>query len=83
MVKKSVEGGADVIISGAGIPLKLPSLVEGSDVALAPIVSSAKVAELISRKWDRSYNRIPDMIIIEGPLAGGHLGFGLDFQSLA
>lgn len=78
MVKKSVEGGADVIISGAGIPLKLPSLVEGSDVALAPIVSSAKVAELISRKWDRSYNRIPDMIIIEGPLAGGHLGYKIE-----
>lgn len=79
MVKASLEGGADVIISGAGIPMTLPSLTKGyKDVALAPIVSSAKVARLLCKKWDRSYNCIPDLIIIEGPLAGGHLGFSVE-----
>ncbi|MDF9866927.1 nitronate monooxygenase [Bacilli bacterium PM5-3] len=75
MVKAAIEGGADVIISGAGIPLQLPALTKGHDIALAPIVSSGKVAKMICKKWDRSYECIPDLIIIEGPLAGGHLGF--------
>lgn len=78
MVKAAIEGGCDVIISGAGIPLNLPALTKESDVALAPIVSSAKVAQMICKKWDRSYDRIPDLIIIEGPKAGGHLGFKLE-----
>lgn len=78
MVEAAIVGGADVIISGAGIPLHLPSLTKGSDVALAPIVSSGKVAKMICKKWDRSYECIPDLIIIEGPMAGGHLGFKVE-----
>lgn len=78
MVKAAIEGGCDVIISGAGIPLNLPALTKDSDVSLAPIVSSAKVADMICKKWDRSYNKIPDLIIIEGPKAGGHLGFKVE-----
>lgn len=78
MVKAAIDAGADVIISGAGIPLQLPSLTNDTDIALAPIVSSGKVAEMICKKWDRSYQCIPDLIIIEGPEAGGHLGFKLE-----
>ena len=74
-VKASVEAGADAIISGAGLPLHLPSLVEDSDILLAPIISSAKAAKLVLRYWDSHYGRTPDFIVIEGSEAGGHLGF--------
>ncbi|HBC97346.1 MAG TPA: nitronate monooxygenase [Clostridium sp.] len=78
MVKTSVEEKADIIISGAGLPLRLPKLVLGSDVKLAPIVSSGKAASLIMKSWIRRYNRAPDAIVVEGPKAGGHLGFHLE-----
>lgn len=74
-VKASVDAGADAIICGAGIPMKLPELVGDAPIFIAPIVSSAKLAKLILRAWDSHYNRIPDFIVIEGSLAGGHLGF--------
>ncbi|MCK9555775.1 nitronate monooxygenase family protein [bacterium] len=63
------------IVSGAGLPLKLPEFTLGTDVKLIPIVSSGRVAELIIRTWKKRYNRVPDAIVIEGPLAGGHLGY--------
>src|SRR3989338_4361223 len=65
----------DVIISGAGLPLKLPSLIKNSKTKLVPIVSSARAAFLICSVWKRRYNRLPDAIVVEGPLAGGHLGY--------
>lgn len=68
----------DVIISGAGLPLELPHLVTNEKVALAPIVSSGKAAYLLCRRWFQRYTRYPDFIVIEGPLAGGHLGFSWD-----
>lgn len=74
-VKAAVAAKADAIISGAGIPLDLPKYVDNHDILLAPIVSSAKVARLILKAWDRHAQRIPDFIVIEGALAGGHLGF--------
>lgn len=74
-VKACVEAGADAIISGAGLPLHLPEIVKDADILLAPIVSSGKAASLILRSWKRHSNRIPDFIVIEGALAGGHLGF--------
>lgn len=74
-VKAAIEGEADLIISGAGLPVDLPKLTEGSKVKIAPIVSSLKSYEVISRYWMKKYNRLPDMVVIEGPLAGGHLGF--------
>lgn len=74
-VQAAAEAGADAIISGAGLPLDLPGLVSRSDVALAPIVSSARAAHLICRTWARHYHRAPDFIVIEGCRAGGHLGF--------
>ena len=68
----------DYIVSGAGLPLRLPEFAEGSSVKLIPIVSSARVAHIIIKSWKKRYNRIPDALVVEGPLAGGHLGFSLD-----
>lgn len=75
MVLAAVKEKIDVIISGAGLPLNLPSLVENSNTKIIPIVSSGKAARTISKSWDRKYNYLPDAIIVEGPKAGGHLGF--------
>lgn len=75
LVKTAVREGIKIIVYGAGLPIKLPGLVEDSSVNLLPIVSSARVAELILRVWDKRYQRTADAIILEGPLAGGHLGF--------
>ena len=75
LITAAVREGIKIIVYGAGLPIKLPSLVEDSSVNLLPIVSSARVAELILRVWDKRYERTADAIILEGPLAGGHLGF--------
>lgn len=74
-VKTAVKAGADIIISGAGLPINLPEYVAGAKTKIAPIVSSAKSASVICRMWDRKYKTAPDMVVVEGPLAGGHLGF--------
>ncbi|MBP9545535.1 MAG: nitronate monooxygenase, partial [Agathobacter sp.] len=75
-VLAAVEAGADVIISGAGLPMELPELVdEKSHTRIAPIVSSKRAANLILKMWAHRYNRTADFIVIEGPKAGGHLGF--------
>ena len=74
-VREAVAAGADLIISGAGLPTDLPAYVQGSDTAIAPIVSTAKSAAVILKYWDRKYKRVPDLVVIEGPKAGGHLGF--------
>jgi len=75
-IKAACEGGAKVIISGAGLPMNLPGLTaEFPEVALVPIVSSLKAAELIARKWHRTFQRLPDAVVVEDPdTAGGHLG---------
>jgi nitronate monooxygenase len=73
-VKASIDAGADMIISGAGLPLSLPVIRNPGDTALIPIVSSARALELICKKWERVGYR-PDAVVLEGPLAGGHLGF--------
>lgn len=74
-VKAAVKTCADIIISGAGLPTDLPKYVEGSSTKIAPIVSTEKSAKVILRYWDKKYKRTADMIVIEGPKAGGHLGF--------
>ena len=74
-VKSAVEAGIDLIISGAGLPMDLPKLVGTAKTKLAPIVSSVKSVQVIMRYWWKKYSRLPDAIVIEGPLAGGHLGF--------
>lgn len=75
LVKTAVREGIKIIVSGAGLPLKLPGLVGDNPVSLLPIVSSARAAELILRTWDKRYGRTAEGIVLEGPLAGGHLGF--------
>lgn len=86
-VKEAVKAGADVIISGAGLPVDMPKFVAeaeaensadkegGRRTMIAPIVSSIKSAQVICRMWDRKYKTAPDFVVVEGPCAGGHLGF--------
>jgi nitronate monooxygenase len=76
-VRGALDAGADVIISGAGLPLGLPAIQHPKDTALIPIVSSARALDLICKKWERLGYR-PDAVVLEGPLAGGHLGFKID-----
>ena len=80
VVRTACEGGAKLIISGAGLPMNLPELTaEFPEVALVPIVSSLKAAQLIARKWHKSYQRLPDAVVVEDPdTAGGHLGERLE-----
>ncbi len=75
LIKASVKEGIRLIVFGAGLPTRLPTLVPDPEINLIPVISSARVAELILRTWDRRYERIADALILEGPLAGGHLGF--------
>lgn len=81
-VRGAIEAGADAIVSGAGLPLNLPAIMPPGDTALIPIVSSARALELICRRWERHHYR-PDAVVLEGPLAGGHLGFRADHVDLA
>lgn len=76
-VKEAVKNKIDIIISGAGLPMKLPSLIKGSATKIIPIVSSAKAIAIIIKSWLRQ-DKLPDAVILEGPLAGGHLGFKYD-----
>lgn len=75
MVKTSVMEKADIIISGAGLPMDLPEMVKGSETKAVPIVSSGRAAALIAKVWDKRYSYLPDAVVVEGPKAGGHLGF--------
>jgi nitronate monooxygenase len=76
LVRAAIEGGAKVIVCGAGLPMGLPELTaDYPDVALVPIVSSLRAAQLIVRKWQKTYGRLPDAVVVEDPdTAGGHLG---------
>lgn len=75
IVQDACEAGIDIIITGAGIPTNMPEFTKDyPDVALIPIVSSARALKLICRKWKR-YNKLPDAVIVEGPKSGGHQGF--------
>jgi len=75
LVAAAQEESVDVIISGAGLPLRLPALVKNPRTRLVPIVSSGRAAHIICSNWQRKYKRLPDAIVLEGPLAGGHLGY--------
>ncbi|SDL41082.1 nitronate monooxygenase [Maridesulfovibrio ferrireducens] len=78
-VSTSVKEGVDVIFSGAGLPLDLPKyLVDGAKTKLVPIVSSGRAASIICKKWISKFDYIPDAFVVEGPKAGGHLGFHRD-----
>ncbi|HFU77006.1 MAG TPA: nitronate monooxygenase [Epsilonproteobacteria bacterium] len=79
VVRDSCEAGADIIITGAGLPLTMPEATKDyPDVALVPIVSTAKALRILCRRWKKTHNRLPDAVIVEGPLSGGHQGFKYD-----
>ncbi|MFH1178632.1 MAG: nitronate monooxygenase [bacterium] len=73
-VKAAIDEGAAAIISGGGLPLGLPGICPSRDTALIPIVSSARALEAVVKRWERDHYQ-PDAAVLEGPLAGGHLGF--------
>jgi len=76
MVKAAIEEKVDLIISGAGLPLDLPKYLEaGARTKLAPIVSSGRAATILCKRWFEKFGHAPDAVVVEGPLAGGHLGF--------
>ena len=76
MVRTSIEEKADIIFAGAGLPLNLPSFLKPNSVTkLVPIVSSARALKLICRRWIGEYGYTPDAVVVEGPKAGGHLGY--------
>jgi len=78
VVKDACDAGADMIITGAGLPTNMPEFAaDYPDVALIPIVSSAKALKIICKRWKR-YDRVPDAVIVEGPLSGGHQGFSYE-----
>ena len=78
IVKECVKQKIDLIVSGAGIPKELPEYIQGSNTKIAPIVSSFRCCKLIVEHWLKKYNYVADMIVIEGPEAGGHLGFKIE-----
>ncbi len=73
--RAAVDEGVDVIFCGAGLPFDLPGILDGNSTKLVPIVSSARAFNLICRKWRARYGKVPDGVVVEGPKAGGHLGF--------
>jgi nitronate monooxygenase len=76
IVEDACEAGADMIITGAGLPLTMPEATRAyPKVALIPIVSTAKALRILCRRWKKTHNRLPDAVIVEGPLSGGHQGF--------
>lgn len=72
------EENVDLVISGSGLPLDLPKFFVGKKTKLIPIVSSARALNIICRKWKQNYDRLPDAVIVEGPMAGGHMGYHYD-----
>lgn len=76
-VRASIDAGVDLIISGAGLPLSLPSIQKPGNTSLVPIISSARALEIICKKWEKLGYQ-PNAAVLEGPLAGGHLGFSFD-----
>lgn len=79
LAKAAIEEGVDAIFSGAGLPMDLPGILnKSSKTKLIPIVSSAKAVKIIAKKWCSKYNYVPDAFVVEGPKAGGHLGFKLE-----
>ncbi len=75
LVKTCAGENVDVLFAGAGLPLRLPEFAGDSPMKLVPIISSGRAADVICRSWSKKYSRFPDAIVVEGPKAGGHLGF--------
>ena len=80
LVQCAVDEGVNVLFLGAGLPIGLPKTLPLDRLGelatkFVPIVSSARAAKIIFRGWEKRYNHLPDAVVVEGPLAGGHLGF--------
>ena len=80
LIKCAVDEGIDILFLGAGLPIKLPSTLPLDTLGnlhtkFVPIVSSARAADIIFKAWAKRYSHVPDAVVVEGPLAGGHLGF--------
>ncbi len=86
MVREAIESKVDIIFSGAGLPLDMPRHLrelceekkEEFKTKLVPIVSSGRAATVIAKKWLSRFGYLPDAYVVEGPKAGGHLGFKRD-----
>lgn len=75
VVRDACEAGANMIVTGAGLPTNMPEFTSNfPDVALVPIVSSAKALRILCKRWEGRYKRMPDAVVVEGPLSGGHQG---------
>src|SRR3989304_5171306 len=80
LLKTAVAENDDLVFLGAGLPLKVPEIWPPDEwkkvtTKIVPIVSSARAAKIIFQSWQKNYNHVPDAVVVEGPLAGGHLGF--------
>lgn len=80
IIKVAIEEEADLVLLGAGLPLRnlkvlLPDKLKENKTKVIPIVSSARAAKVIFQYWQKNYQHVPDGVVVEGPLAGGHLGF--------
>jgi len=80
LVQCAVDEGADILFLGAGLPISLPKTLpldqlSGLATKFVPIISSARAAQIVFKAWQKRYSHIPDAVVVEGPLAGGHLGF--------
>jgi nitronate monooxygenase len=78
LVKTAVEENVDMIIAGAGLPLDLPKFLNGKDIKLIPIVSSSRAFQIICKRWQSHFNKLPDAVVVEGVHAGGHLGYSYE-----
>ena len=75
LVKTAFEENVDLVISGAGLAMSLPEHLDGRDIKLIPVVSSLRTFQMICKRWQKRYDKLPDAVIVEGPKAGGHLGY--------
>jgi nitronate monooxygenase len=80
LLETCIEEKADALFMGAGLPIKnIPvKKIRAAGVLVIPIVSSGRAADLIFKYWEKTYGDVPDAVVVEGPLAGGHLGFKVD-----
>ncbi len=78
LIQTAAAEGIQFIVSGASLPLRLPELVGDLKVYLVPIISSGRAADIVLRTWDKRYHLTADAVVLEGPLAGGHLGFSME-----
>lgn len=78
LVKTAVEENVDLIISGAGLPLMLPKYLNGKNIKLIPVVSSARTFQIICKRWKSHFDKLPDAVVVEGVRAGGHLGYSYE-----